>query len=349
MVLPSASSQIVGALNNRGQFVGGAATTGSRHRAFVASAARFEEIAVYPGSDYSAARGINDDGEVVGVANSADVVAAFRWTPQGGAQRLRALPTDTTSEAFRINRYGQVVGYSSGAGGIRAVLWSRDGAVQELAGLPEGKYSRALGINSRGDVVGSVGRAPETRAFLWTTSGAKDLGTLPGDGESEALSLNDAGDIVGWSGGAAGTRAVMWSSGEMRDLGGLAGAEHSRARAVNARGEVVGDSGNAHRSRAFLWTRARGMQDLNRLLPARSRFVLVEAVAINDQGHIVALGREHDQHDGESRYARADPLRVFLLVPGWRARIRHSAESAGRPDYPAPFTDDTVVCRSSSP
>jgi probable HAF family extracellular repeat protein len=344
-VLPAASSQVVGALNNRGQFVGGAQIGGSRQRAFIASAFRFEEIAVYPGSYFSAARGINDDGEVVGAANSADVVAAFRWTQKGGAQRLPALPADTTSEAFRINRYGQAVGYSSGAGGIRAVLWSRDGAVQELAGAPKGKYSRALGINSRGDVVGSAGRAPEARAFLWTPSGAKDLGTLPGDGESEALGLNDAGDIVGWSGGAAGTRAVMWSSGEMRDLGGLEGAKHSRARAINARGEVVGDSGNAHRSRAFLWTRVRGMRDLNSLLPAGSRFVLVEAVAINDQGHIVALGREHDQHDGENRYARSDPLRVFLLVPGWRARVRRAA---GRPD-PAAFWDDTVMCRSFPP
>jgi hypothetical protein len=42
-------------------------------------------------------------------------------------------------------------------------------------------------------------------------------------------------------------------------------------------------------------------------------------------------------------------LRVFLLVPGWRARVRHAAESAGRPDYPAPSSDDTVLCRSFRP
>jgi len=134
--------------------------------------------------------------------------------------------------------------------------------------------------------------------------------------ESEALDINEAGDIVGWSRGPRGTRAVMWSRAGLRELGGLPGASHSRARAINARGEVVGDSGGDHEGRAFLWTRAAGLQDLNTLLAQAAPFELVEAVAINDQGQIIALGRERGHgHHGAHRNGRAVPTRVFLLDP----------------------------------
>jgi probable HAF family extracellular repeat protein len=326
VVLPPAASQIVGALNNRGQVAGAVSAAGAiHHRAFVATDVRIEAIEMRAGSNYAAARDINDDGEVVGSANKDDTVAAFHWTARGGMQLLPALPGDSTSEAFRISRDGQIVGYSSGAGGIRAVLWSRDGAVHELPGVPKGKYSRALAINSRGDVAGSVGRAPETRAVLWTAAGAKYLGALPGDRESEAAAINEAGQVVGWSRGAAGIRAVLWSSGEIVDLGALNGAQHTKARAINGQGQVVGDSGGAHRSRAFVWTRARGMHDLNALIPAASGIVLVEAVAINEQGQIIALGHDYDparqaQHGHHGDHAdnplgRAAPVRVFRLDP----------------------------------
>ena len=123
---------------------------------------------------------------------------------------------------------------------------------------------------------------------------------LAGDLESEAVHINDAGDVVGWSSGPDGSRAVLWSArGTIEDLGTLPGGKYDRARAINARGEVVGFSATAHAMRAFLWTRSGGMQDLNRLIPAASGFVLTEAVAINDQGLIVALGHDHD-HGGSS-------------------------------------------------
>jgi probable HAF family extracellular repeat protein len=77
----------------------------------------------------------------------------------------------------------------------------------------------------------------------------------------------------------------------------LPGGKYTYARAINARGEVVGFSGTAHAIRAFLWTRTGGMQDLNSLIPASSGFVLTEAVAINEQGLIVAIGSD-DDHGG---------------------------------------------------
>ena len=79
---------------------------------------------------------------------------------------------------------------------------------------------------------------------------------------------------------------------------------------------MVGDVGDGHDSRAFLWTRARGMQDLNALIPVPSPFWLQEAVSINDLGQIVALGRGDDRsHQHENQHGRAVPVLVFLLVP----------------------------------
>lgn len=317
VVLPLASSQTVRAINNKNEVAGGAATTALPHRAFVLSRSGLARIEPVAGSDYSTARGINDLGEVVGTANTATSVQGFRWTKQGGARLLPPLAGDSASEAFDVNLEGQAVGFSSGKQGIRAVLWTRSGAVQELGGFPAGVYSRALSINRHGDIAGTYGKAPAAQAFLRTRAKVlQELRPLPGDVESEAVGVNDGGEVVGWSKGPDGTRAVLWSGGAALALGSLRAGQHSRGRAINARGEVVGDSGSAHDSRAFRWTRTEGLQDLNAFLPHGAGFVLLEAVAINDAGVIVALGRDYDHsnHD-HSKHGRADPVRVFLLVP----------------------------------
>src|SRR5437773_6855717 len=158
--LPQGTSQLVRALNNGGEVVGGASTSGASHRAFVLSSIRLERIEGLPGADYSAAHGINDLSEVVGSSNGPTSVEAFRWTRKGGHQRLAPLPGDNSSQAFGINSHGQVVGYSSGPGGAQGVLWTRNGAVQGLGTLPGSTYCRTLGLNAPGLVVGTSGMSP---------------------------------------------------------------------------------------------------------------------------------------------------------------------------------------------
>jgi probable HAF family extracellular repeat protein len=315
-VLPGASSENVGALNLQGELVGGALANDAVHRAWLVSEAGFELIPADPESDYSSGRGINDGGEIVGSFNTANAMRAFRWSTRRGIQRLPPLKGDSSSEAFGINRSGEVVGTSSGPAGIRAVRWNPGGAVQELPGLTRNTYSRAIAINNRGTVIGTVGRPPHLRAVIWTGAGVEELSVLPGHEQSEALGLNEAGDIVGWSSGPQGTRAVLWSAGKVQDLGALQGlnAKLIRARAINGRGDVVGDWIGEHSSRAFIWTRNGGMRDLNSLIPQSSPYLLAEAVAINDLGHIVAVGHQHDSHHDEEGEHGA-PVRILLLVP----------------------------------
>jgi probable HAF family extracellular repeat protein len=154
------------------------------------------------------------------------------------------------------------------------------------------------------------------RAFVWKGSEVHDLGVLPGDQQSEALAINDAGDVVGWSKGPGGTRAVLWSSGKIQDIGSLhENAIFTRARAINVRGEIVGGSIAARQSRAFIWSRDRGMRDLNALIPQSFPYLLSEAVAINNRGHIIATGHGTDyRHDAEGQGGPS--LRVFILIPG---------------------------------
>src|SRR5205814_9656029 len=92
--LPQGTSQVIRALNNGGEVVGGASTPGSAHRAFVLSSTRLERIEGLPGADYSPAHGSNDVGHVVGSSNAPTTVEAFRWPRKGGHKRLARSPGD---------------------------------------------------------------------------------------------------------------------------------------------------------------------------------------------------------------------------------------------------------------
>ena len=151
------------------------------------------------------------------------------------------------------------------------------------------------------------------RATLWAAprTPVRDLGTLPGHGVSEALSISESGDVVGSSGNLQQRRAVLWAQGgAIRDLGTLPGGASSRALGIRE-GEVVGTSATSDGEHAFLWTQAAGMQDLNSLLMLRSGFVLTQAVSINSQGVILAIG----QNDDDSPQTHEKPVRIFMLVP----------------------------------
>jgi len=311
--------QIVRALNDSDEVVGGGRSDRG-HRAFVLTPGRgaLEDMEDFPDSDFSTAFGINRVGEVAGSANTRLAMRAFRSLRTGGTQDLGTLPGDTASQAFGINDSGDVVGYSSGPTGIRAVLWPKNGAARALPGFPGSTSSKALAINTRGSAAGISQSGSDTHAVLWDRDVVQDLGTLPGARFSEALGINTKNQVVGSSGDATGARrAVLWESGfAIKDLGVLPGGNSSRALSINDRSEVVGTSNSLLGSRAFVWTAAAGMRDLNTLLIPEAGFVLIQAVAINNNGTILAVGRD-DTGEGpdHAHDAHEFPIRVFLLRP----------------------------------
>jgi probable HAF family extracellular repeat protein len=331
-VLTEATTRVVRTVNGSTEVVGGARLGSGRHQGFLLDGrvvpvgsifgrdlqennSPFQSRAlpqpIDPGSDYSTAFDINDFGDIAGAANTATGLRAFRSRRNTAYIELGPLSGDTGSGAFGINLRGEIVGYSSGPNGTRAVIWNPGGIVRPLPALSGTNGSRAFAINDPGDVVGVSEMPSGPRATLWADgSTAQDLGTLPGHGVSEALSISESGDVVGSSGNLQQRRAVLWAQGgAIRDLGTLPGGASSRALGIS-KGEVVGTSETSDGEHAFLWTEAGGMQDLNSLLTSRSGFVLTQAVSINSQGIILAIGQNDD-----SQITHEKPLRIFMLVP----------------------------------
>ena len=331
-VLTEATTRVVRSINGSTEVVGGARLGSGHHQGFLLDGrvvpvgsiwgrevpqnnspfqTRALALPIDPGSDYSTAFDINDFGDIAGAANTPTGLRAFKSHRNTAYIELGPLSGDTSSAAFGINLRAEVVGYSSGPNGTRAVIWNPGGIVRPLPALSGTSGSRALAINDPGDVVGVSETPSGPHATLWDRSGnVQDLGTLSGHNVSEALSIDESGDVVGSSGNRQQRRAVLWiQGGAIRDLGTLPGGASSRALGIN-KGEVVGTSETSDGEHAFLWTEAGGMQDLNSLLVSRSGFILTQAVSINSQGIILAVGQNDD-----SLQTHEKPLRIFMLVP----------------------------------
>lgn len=311
-VLPQGGTALLRGVNDAGQVVGSGIIADGQ-RAFVISRGRLQNI--HPGalSDYSIAHGINGTGVVVGSLNLSGGMRAFRWTAANGVVELPPLPGDTGSEAFAINAPSEAVGLSAGPAGTRAVQWSHLGVPHLLDALSSAHDSRGLAISQTGTVVGVSGN----RAVAWSASAVSELGALRGSDPSEALSINASGHIVGSSGEPATRRAVLWAPGSApRDLGVLTGGTSSRAVAINDAGQVVGTSESLLGSRAVLWIGTSGPRDVNDLVTGVTGVVLTHAVAINNLGAILAIGRD-DTGQGldHAHDAHEHPVRVFLLLP----------------------------------
>ncbi len=289
------------------------------------------------GGEMSQAQDINEAGQVVGSADTAEgMTRAFLW--EGGQMTDLGTLGGDHSEALRINEAGQVVGHSTTAPGqellgpgTHAFLWE-NGVMIDLGTL-DSDFSRATSINESGQVVGTSEIADgAVHPFLWEDGTMTDLGTLPGFAGGRAIDMNDEGHVVGWAvdplpdgmatpvGGAPLERhGWLYRDDELIDLGTLGGT-NSSAHSINAQGQVVGWSEYAAGAtpvaeaspvageepapppiHAFVW--ADGvMRDLNDLVSA-TELVLETPFAIGDGGHIV----------GEA--IAGDTYHAFLATP----------------------------------
>ena len=231
------------------------------------------------GGEYSEARDINEIGQIVGYAETADyAIHAFVYE-NGVMTNLGGILGGDDSEAYGINNLGQIVGYALNSEGEYHAFVYDHGTVTDLGTLG-GTHSLAYDINDLGKVTGYAATADgDMHAFIYdlATSTMTDLGTLGGN-YSYAYDINNSGQIVGVSTTAAGYyHAFFYDHGTMTDLGTLGGSDQSVAYEINDNGEVVGASGG----HSFVYAEG-AMTDLGVLGGMSS-----DAKGINNLGQIV--------------------------------------------------------------
>jgi probable HAF family extracellular repeat protein len=209
------------------------------------------------GGNNGAAFGINNRGQVVGVAENAThdptcvppQVLQFKpviWE-NGEVHTLPTVPGYPDGIAQSINDSGQAVGVSTDCIFVTAhgLLWEH-GTFTDLGSLG-GTTTAPSAINNRAQVIGSATLAGATigHAFLWQDGLITDIGPLPGDVEDFGNAINDKGQVLGQSCDAnSNCRAFLWENGAMADLNSLIPADSQLqlydANGINSRGEIVG-------------------------------------------------------------------------------------------------------------
>lgn len=273
----------------------GAVTGIARQHAFVYAEDVMTDLGTL-GGEYSEGQAINTGGEVVGYATRADGSYRAFLSIGGRMTDLGTLGADY-SVAYAINDAGQVAGSSTTADGRSHAFLYSGGRMIDLGTLGAdvpGWTTAALGINASGQVVGySYVPTGEFHAFAYAGGVMRDLGTLGGS-LSQAYAINAAGQIVGqaYLAGNAAAHAVLWSAGSAIDLGAL--NRYSSGLAINGAGLVVGSADVRSRSQYLVYHavvyRNGAPVDLNRLIPARSGWILSAATAVNDAGQIAGYG-----------------------------------------------------------
>jgi len=166
--------------------------TGKQKRQFIAALwgpgnDDMRQLPPLPGDSTSAATGINDRGQVIGISGACGIAVG-------------------------------------GVSARRAVLWE-GGSITDLGTLGGEGWNTPMALNAWGDVVGFA-NAPGTlvtdfvpRPFLWTRrDGISALPLLDGDDNGQALGINVWRQVVGVSCAGGSCRGVLWQRGKVIDL-----------------------------------------------------------------------------------------------------------------------------------
>jgi probable HAF family extracellular repeat protein len=308
--LGGATASVV-AINDAGQIAGTSSTqTEGVFHAFRWSRATGMIDLAGPGTGSSFAADINSKGWVTGTAAFPTSPGhAFRWTPTTGMVDLGSLRL--FSNGLALNDAGTVVGDSESVeGGIgqNPVRWPGTTPIP-LATIAT-PFSLASDINNAGLIVGngSIATIFEEVPFLWSpVTGFTDLG-VRSSRLVTADQINEKGMVIGNTFSPGDARGFVWTRETGPIVFGTIEVDFSNTADLNNRGQVVG----SFNGRAYVWTRAEGIVDLNtRLANAPPDLVLGQALAISDNGSIVATGSTG----------------LVLLVPN--AGGRHEAPVAG--------------------
>ena len=240
----NASGQVVGISSNGGSGYFPANVPPALYQAFLYSGGTMTGLGTLGGAS-SEAYGINNAGQVVGVADTASGHQLAFLYSGGTMTNLGSIAPNSFSVALAINNAGQITGQSTvpSTATNHAFLYS-NGTMNDLGTLG-GLNSGGNAINASGEVAGYSTLAGDliTHAFLYSNGTTSDLGTLGGN--SVANGLNDSGQVVGDSETPNGAEtAFLYSGGTMTNLNNLIPADSGwylvDATAINDSGQIVG-------------------------------------------------------------------------------------------------------------
>jgi len=292
--VPNSNPDTSTAINNAGQVVVNAGTSGSFGVSLWDLQGGVESLGLT--GENSDGVAIDASNDVVGAGDPDDSgnLQAFLWESDGATQWLGTLG-GPVSEATAVNASRNVVGMAMTATDIpHAFSWTATGGMEDLTPTLTSPFGgTATGINTSGEVVGYYfpNGASNVLGFSWTKDGGLTSFGAPG---TMALAINDAGTIVGQELTAAGQRHAFsyTQSGGMVDLGTL-GGDQSMAVAINNKGWIVGTSLTNDQSgvlHGFLWTPSGGMQDFI-TLSNLGRSAEPYSIQVNDYGDIAVSMR----------------------------------------------------------
>jgi probable HAF family extracellular repeat protein len=242
------------------------------------------------GGSESPAFGINSSGVVTGWSfTSSPTEDAYSYSG-GTTTSLAPLIGGLGSQGSAINNSGVIVGSIVYAPNNDEAFELSGTTVTYLGFLPGGINSVANAISPSGLITGWADDSFGNEVFIYSTAnGLVNIGSLGGPGGA-GTAINDAGQVAGYSyvNGGAAQHAFLYSGGTMQDLGTLGGT-NSSALGINAAGWVVGSADTSTGTDAFLYMNG-VLYDLNSLLVNAPGVDLTSAVAINDNGQILANG-----------------------------------------------------------
>ena len=230
-------------------------------------------ISPVAGDNLTIAYAINNNGQVIGVSDLADL---DDFIPNSGNSTKGAItsesgflltgstlavipPLGTTSSGISagvptaLNDSGQVVGESPNADASSTVdiaFIYNAGVVTNLGSIIGGATNNAVGVNNSGQIIGTFRQEPDsgppTQSYLYngTVQVLGKIGTTT-ESASAAYAINNSGTIVG-TGVASGSTAeqgIIFNATSFQTIPLLSGATESAPLAINAAGNVAGWSG----------------------------------------------------------------------------------------------------------